>query len=78
MYIQNLDLTTKPYSYSTTVCPNQKKLTCFSGDLDFFVTQSSIFQWSRFRLKVQVLELSEIIILESCMVAGHYGLIYGA
>lgn len=47
-------------------------------DLDFFVTEPSIFQQSRLRLDVQALELSEIIIPESCMVAGHYGLIYGA
>lgn len=78
MYKQNLDPTTKPYTYSSNVCPNQKKLACFFRDHDFFVTEPSIFQRSRLRLKVQVLELSEIIILESCMVAGHYGLIYGA
>lgn len=75
---KNLDPTTKSCIYSSIVCPKQEKLAHFGGDLAFIVTEPSIFQWSRLRFKVQVLELSEIIILESCMVAGHYGLIYGA
>jgi len=47
-------------------------------DPGFIITEPSMSYWNRLRLKVQVLELSGIITIESCMVAGHYGLVYGA